>query len=184
MSDFEWLDPSTWSWDGFNTEVSDFANSAFDTFVWDNPGNSTSSWLGDGSGSIWQDGWDIVNNIWGAPAKSDIYGDYEGYLESNMLSDTPSSKMAYSKLYGGGGASGNGLLQNAIQGGKKSLNTYAKSGDLARDALKYGLAGVSGYYKNKQAQERFDAEIKQREKESRRRYPVRKGFLLPTTGGK
>lgn len=162
MSDFDLFDWDTWSIDDlYDNSVVDLAVNAFDTFVFDT-GHGSTNWTGQ-SGSIWQQGWDYIDQMWGGN-QPDMYGDYEGYLETNLLEDTPAAKMAFNQS---ASVQPQGLLGRMSTSFKKKANDYVDSGDWVEDAGKGLLSMAKGHYASKKREEELEELNREAEKRSR-----------------
>ena len=136
-----------------------FAIDTFDTFVFDTGMGANTNV----TGSIWQQGWDYIDQMWGGN-QPDMYGDYEGYLETNLLEDTPAAKMAFNQS---ASVQPQGLLGRMSTSFKKKANDYVDSGDWVEDAGKGLLSMAKGHYASKKREKELEELNREAEKRSR-----------------
>lgn len=162
-----------WTWDD---DIIDFAVNTFDTFVYDTGYGSDPffSLGGDASGSIWQDGWDYIDNIWGdspdsGRALSDIQdlSDIQEWYGQDSYSWNQMSKDAQDKVINQynsihQGSKGGGLLGGLSKSFKKSAKNYVDSGKI----WEHGAQGLIGAAKWKMAQKEREKQRKWSEREA------------------
>ena len=158
-----WYDPTSWDWSGFSDSVSNFAESAFDTFVYDSGSNK--SWLGDGVGSIWQDGYDA---LFGADDSMDFDTSFQKQLDQiggptgySLLGEEGRQDLLGRALKGSGQESLDAVNLNQNKGGgilSGVLNDYS---DSARDFIREKgfettLRGAAGYLQQKREDKKWE----------------------------
>lgn len=160
MSDFDLFDWDTWSLDDlYDNSVVDFAVNAFDTFVFDT-GYGSANWTGQ-SGSIWQQGWDYIDQTWGnedSVQGGELFPGLNPNKDPNALYPTPT---------GGPIQQSGGLLNRMGAILSKKTNEYIDSGDWVEDAGKGLLSMAKGHYASKKREKELEELNREAEKRSR-----------------
>ena len=156
-----------WTWDD---DIVDFAVNTFDTFVYDTGYGSDPffSLGGDASGSIWQDGWDYIDNIWGdSPDSGGALSDVQEWMGQTPETWNLMSKEAqnaainqYNSIHQG--SKGGGLLGGLSKSFKSSAKNYVDSGKI----WEHGAQGLIGAAKWKMAQKEREKQRKWDEQEA------------------
>jgi len=156
--------------DLFNGDVVGFAVDAFDTFVWDTGWGAQT----DKVGSIWQQGWDMVDNLWGDD-KPSTDGGYQSYLDENLLTDTPDARAEFGAVT----QEPQGLLSRVGDSISRKVDKELESGDWVGDVAKGGAYAVDRYYSKKNREKELE---KLREIEQDKARMSKHGFTGHRTG--
>lgn len=157
MSDFDLFDWDTWGVDElFDNKIVDFAIDTFDTFVFDTGKGGQGNLMGS-SGSIWQQGWDYIDDLWGGDdaagsiaSGDDIYPTPDGQAIPEILNQSQ-----------------NGLLGRLSDSLGKKADEYIDSGDIWSDAAAGGVSMAKDHYKDKKNKEKMEEAKSIREKSDR-----------------
>ena len=160
--------------DLFNGDVVGFAVDAFDTFVWDTGRGAQTGKVG----SIWQQGWDMVDNLWGDDGKDAFPSADTALFGGN--SNTPEGMIAAgSQLFQQGNIQPQGLLSRAGESITRKMDKELESGDWVGDTIKGGAYAVDRYYSKKNREKELE---KLREIEQDKARMSKHGFTGHRTG--
>jgi len=149
--------------DLFDGDIVGFAVDAFDTFVWDTGGGANAVQ----AGSIWQQGWDMVDNLWGDDDKGKDGGLYPTSTGLALPSLLPQAEEPQ------------GLLSRAGESITRKMDKELESGDWVGDVAKGGAYAVDRYYSKKNREKELE---KLREIEQDKARMSKHGFTGHRTG--